>query len=85
MNVTEKELLKSGVADLMVSHEEGIDQNTDKPDITIVSGLRLLLDKAAYVDEAIELLSQYDMHFSLGRAQPYALSLGEKDWCKKGE
>ena len=32
------------VADLMVSHEEGIDQNTDKPDITIVSGLRLLLD-----------------------------------------
>ena len=34
------------VADLMVSHEEGIDQNTDKPDITIVSGLRLLLDKA---------------------------------------
>ena len=85
MNVTEKELLKSGVADLMVSHEEGIDQNTDKPDITIVSGLRLLLDKAANVDEAIELLSQYDMHFSLGRAQPYALSLGEKDWCKKGE
>ena len=28
------------VADLMVSHEEGVDQNTDKPDITIVSGLR---------------------------------------------
>ena len=62
------------VADLMVSHEEGIDQNTDKPDITIVSGLRLLLDKAANVDEAIELLSQYDMHFSLGRAQHFSLS-----------
>lgn len=62
------------VADLMVSHEEGIDQNTDKPDITIVSGLRLLLDKAANVEEALELLSQYDMHFSLGRAQHFSLS-----------
>ena len=51
-----------------------------KPDITIVSGLRLLLDRAVNVDEAIELLSQYDMHFSLGRAHPYALSLGQKDW-----
>lgn len=62
------------VADLMASHEEGIDQNTDKPDITIVSGLRLLLDKAANVEEALELLSQYDMHFSLGRAQHFSLS-----------
>lgn len=62
------------VADLMVSHEEGIDKNTDKPDITIVSGLRLLLDKAANVEEALELLSQYDMHFSLGRAQHFSLS-----------
>lgn len=62
------------VADLMVSHEEGIDQNTDKPDITIVSGLRLLLDKAANVEEALKLLSQYDMHFSLGRAQHFSLS-----------
>ena len=62
------------VADLMVSHEEGVDQNTDKPDITIVSGLRLLLDKAANVEEALELLSQYDMHFSLGRAQHFSLS-----------
>lgn len=62
------------VADLMVSHEEGIDQNTDKPDITIVSDLRLLLDKAANVEEALELLSQYDMHFSLGRAQHFSLS-----------
>ena len=62
------------VADLMVSHEEGVDQNTDKPDITIVSSLRLLLDKAANVEEALELLSQYDMHFSLGRAQHFSLS-----------
>ena len=62
------------VADLMVSREEGVDQNTDKPDITITSALRLLLDKAANVDEAIALLSQYDMHFSLGRAQHFSIS-----------
>ena len=62
------------VADLMVSHEMGLDQNTEKPDITITSGLRLLLDKAANVEEALELLSQYDMHFSLGRAQHFSLS-----------
>lgn len=62
------------VADLMVSHEPGLDQDTEKPDITITSGLRLLLDKAANVEEALELLSQYDMHFSLGRAQHFSLS-----------
>ena len=62
------------VADLMVSREDGVDQNTDKPDITITSALRLLLDKAANVDEAIALLSQYDMHFSLGRAQHFSIS-----------
>ncbi len=62
------------VADLMVSHEEGMDQNTDKPDLTITSALRLLLDKAATVDEAVALLEGYDMHFSLGRAQHFSLS-----------
>ena len=62
------------VADLMVSHGQAVDQDTEKPDLTITSGLRLLLDKAANVEEALELLSQYDMHFSLGRAQHFSLS-----------
>lgn len=62
------------VADLMLSHGQAVDQNTEKPDLTITSGLRLLLDKAANVEEALELLSQYDMHFSLGRAQHFSLS-----------
>ena len=30
------------VADLMVSHETGLDQDTEKPDLTITSVLRLL-------------------------------------------
>lgn len=62
------------VADLMVSHEPGLDQNNEKPDITITSALRMLLDKAGNVEEALALLSQYDMHFSLGRAQHFSLS-----------
>ena len=30
------------MADLMVSHETGLDQDTEKPDLTITSVLRLL-------------------------------------------
>ena len=41
-------------------------QRTDKVDITTTSAIRLLLDRAATVEEAVELLSQYDMHASAG-------------------
>ena len=41
-------------------------QRTDKVDITTTSAIRLLLDHAATVEEAVELLSQYDMHASAG-------------------
>lgn len=41
-------------------------QDTGKPDILIYSAIRFLLDKCASVDEAVEFLSQYDMHTSLG-------------------
>ena len=43
------------VADLLVEPGEVIHQDTDKPDLTITAALRLLLDKAATVDEALEL------------------------------
>ena len=43
---------------------EPTDQQTDKPDITTTTAIRLLLDRAATVDEALALLSQYDMHAS---------------------
>ena len=45
-----------------------------KPDITIVSGLRLLLDRAANVDEAISLLEQFDMHSSIGAAHHLSIA-----------
>ena len=39
-------------------------QQTDKVDITTTTAIRLMLDKCATVDEAIELLESYDMHSS---------------------
>ena len=43
---------------------EPTNQQTDKIDITTTSAIRLLLDRAATVNEAIALLEQYDMHSS---------------------
>ena len=39
-------------------------QNTKKVDITTTTAIRLMLDRAKNVDEALELLSSYDMHSS---------------------
>ena len=50
----------------MIQDNATISQNTDKPDITTTTAIRLLLNKAANVDEALKLLKQYDMHASMG-------------------
>ncbi|MBR6314409.1 MAG: linear amide C-N hydrolase [Clostridia bacterium] len=42
------------------------DQNTDKVDVDTTLAIRVLLDKAATVEEAIALLGQFDMHASAG-------------------
>ncbi len=49
----------------MISDGSTISQNTGKPDITTTTAIRLLLNKAATVDEAIELLKEYDFHASM--------------------
>jgi len=49
----------------MIQDSETIDQNTEKPDITTTTAIRLLLDKAGTVEEALKLLGQYDMHASM--------------------
>ncbi|MBP3359683.1 MAG: linear amide C-N hydrolase [Clostridia bacterium] len=54
------------IADLVIDDGTLTNQNTEKPDLTTTSAIRLILDKAATVDEAIELLNQYDMHSSAG-------------------
>lgn len=59
---------------LMISDSASIDQNTEKPDITTTTAVRLLLDKAATVDEAVALLQQYDMHASMGMMVHFALA-----------
>lgn len=48
------------IAVLSVSAGTHTDQDTDKPDITTTTAVRLILDKAASVDEAVALLEQYD-------------------------
>lgn len=51
-----------------------ISQNTDKPDITTTTAIRLMLDKAATVDEAVSILRQYDMHASMGYMLHFAVA-----------
>ena len=53
------------VAVNMIQDTDTISQDTDKPDITTTTAVRMLLNKAATTDEAIELLKQYDFHASM--------------------
>ena len=49
----------------MIQDSATIHQDTGKPDITTTTAIRLMLDRAATVDEALELLGQYDLHASM--------------------
>lgn len=65
------------VADLIAGDSEVTKQNTDKADLTTTSAIRLILDKAANVDEALALLKEYDMNSSIGMA--HHLSISDKE------
>ncbi len=54
------------VAELIELDGDTTDYDTDNPDLTIVGAIRLILDYAASVDEAIALLNRYDIHKSIG-------------------
>ncbi len=58
----------------MIQDSDSIGQDTEKPDITTTTAIRLLLDKAATVEEALALLGQYDMHASMGMMVHFALA-----------
>ena len=58
----------------MIQDSASIDQDTEKPDLTTTTAIRLLLDKAANVEEALELLRQYDFHSSMGMMVHLALA-----------
>lgn len=58
----------------MIQDSESIDQNTSKPDITTTTAVRLLLDQAADVEEAVAILEEYDMHASMGFMVHFAMA-----------
>lgn len=62
------------IADLMAGDEVQTHQDTGKPDLTTTSALRYVLNRAATVEEAIELLRSIDMHSDIGAAHHYAVS-----------
>ena len=62
------------VADLMAGDNEQTHQRTGKPGLTTTTAIRLLLDKAADVDEALALLRQYDMNSSIGSAHHLSIA-----------
>ncbi|WEG73078.1 carcinine hydrolase/isopenicillin-N N-acyltransferase family protein [Vagococcus intermedius] len=66
---------EKGVAmGILLLHDAPTNQQTEKVDITSTTAIRLVLDKAANVDEAIELLKKYDMHDSAGVAYHYQIT-----------
>ena len=62
------------VADLIEIDGDIDIPDTNKPDLTIVGAIRLVLDYAANVEEAIGLLSQYDVFPSVSRMHHLSLS-----------
>ena len=58
----------------MIQDSAAIEQNTEKPDITTTTAIRLLLDQAGNVEEALELLGQYDLHGSMGMMIHFAIA-----------
>ncbi|MDE7284825.1 MAG: linear amide C-N hydrolase, partial [Lachnospiraceae bacterium] len=49
----------------MIQDSATISQDTDKPDITTTTAIRLLLNRASTVEEALDLLRQHDLHASM--------------------
>lgn len=62
------------VAVNMIQDSSTIEQNNSKPDITTTTAVRLLLNSAETVDDAIEILESYDMHASMGYMVHFAIA-----------
>lgn len=58
----------------MIQDPDTIRQDTGKPDLTTTTAVRLLLDQAADVREAVALLGQYDLNASMGMMVHFALA-----------
>ncbi len=66
------------VADLIELDGDTTDYDSPRPDLTIVGAIRLVLDYAANVEEAISLLQQYDIHNSIGWAHHLSIADAER-------
>lgn len=62
------------VADLVAGDDEITHQKSKGTALTTTTAIRLLLDKAANVDEAVALLGQYDMNSSIGLAHHLSIA-----------
>lgn len=58
----------------MIEDSDTIEQDNGNKDITTTTAVRLLLNQAADVDEALSLLKQYDLHASMGMMVHFALA-----------
>lgn len=58
---------------------ESTDQRTEKVDVTTTSAIRMLLDRAATVDEAVALLESVDMHASAGSCYHFHIADAQGD------
>lgn len=59
---------------ILLLPDKPTDQKTSKIDITCTTAIRLLLDRAATVDEAVALLQKYDMHDAAGACYHYQIT-----------
>ncbi len=62
------------VADLVCLDGEAVHQENGRTALTIGSAIRMLLDKAATVDEAVDMLKNCDMNSSIGMAHHLAIT-----------
>lgn len=58
----------------MIQDSNVIEQNKSTQDLTTTTAIRLILNQAADVDEAITLLRAYDMHSSMGMMIHFAIA-----------
>ncbi|MCM1039671.1 MAG: linear amide C-N hydrolase [Ruminococcus sp.] len=58
----------------MIQDNATIAQDTERPDITTTTAVRLLLDQAADTAEAVALLEKYDLHASMNYMVHFAIA-----------
>lgn len=58
----------------MIQDSDTIEQNSSLNDITTTTAIRMLLNQASDVDEAIDLLKAYDMHASMNMMIHFAIA-----------